>query len=242
MDEPIRILRLYIFTVAMAAAALGAIARVVDPPRAAAAFAERPGIAVLLAGGVLLGGRFPLHLSYKTKVYTNTALLVAAAIVFPAPEAMLIAAAGTLIAELLPFQSWEQALFNTAQTALHVGAGSLLFHAIGDPGAFSPRPGVADVLAILAAGTAMLLLNSAAVAEIGAVQPRMDPVRSWLAGLWKDVPEHAAQVLCGVLIAALAVAARGDPPPAAVPQPPTNRKPREPVGRGFGLPVATPTG
>jgi hypothetical protein len=159
--------------------------------------------AVLLGGAIGAAQQFPVHLSIKTKVYVDTAFITAAALMLPPPLAVLTVAVPTAMHELKQRVSWEQGVFNVAQTAAYVLAGSWVGHALaGTEG----MPAVADVrtyLAMAAALFAMHAINTLAVAVVIALQLGKRPIAIWREGLWVDLPEHLALVANGVLIALL---------------------------------------
>lgn len=161
-------------------------------------------LATLFVAGAVVAGRFPLHLTHKTKVSVDTAAYMAAALVFEPTIAMLVAALGMGIAQGLNHDSWEETAFNTAQAALYVGTGSIVFHGLaGAP--LSPTPAFATIGAMVACAIAMHVLNTLTVAIVAAGQQGIAPFRSWIGGLRLDLPEHVAQFLFGVLLAVVAL-------------------------------------
>jgi HD-GYP domain-containing protein (c-di-GMP phosphodiesterase class II) len=159
--------------------------------------------AVLLGGAIGMAQQFPVHLSLKTKVYVDTAFITAAALMLPPPLAVLTAAVPTAVHELKQRVSWEQGVFNVAQTACYVLAGSWIVHALIGT---ERIPAVAEAhtyLAIAAALLVMHVINTLAVAVVVALQLGKPPVAVWQEGLWVDLPEHLALVANGVLIALL---------------------------------------
>ena len=204
MDDRTRAVTRFILAIVAVAVGLFVVTavaadRLVPPNPARAAV-----LAVLFVAGGAVAGCFPLHLTNKTKVYADTAIHMAAALVFEPPLAMLVAGLGMGLAQAFRFDSWEETAFNTAQTAFFVGAGSGLFHALaGEP--LSPVPSLATIGAMLACAVVMHLLNTLTVAVIAAKQEGLAPLRFWLGGLTPDLPESVAQFLFGVLIAVVAV-------------------------------------
>src|SRR5689334_13023870 len=71
--------------------------------------------AVLLSVAIAVAQQFPVHLTSKTKVYVDTALITAAALALPPALAVLTVALPTAIHELRERVSVEQGVFNVAQ-------------------------------------------------------------------------------------------------------------------------------
>ena len=154
----------------------------------------------LLAGGIVfaiaLSLRFPLQLTYRTKVSVDTAPLFVAAIVFPSPVAMITAALGVAVHHLLGRADDEETIFNTAQTAFYVGVGGATYHAANG----LPLPAVpGEMVAVAGATVAMHVVNSLVVSTMGALQVGTDPMRAWSRGLHLDLPEHAVLSAVGAL-------------------------------------------
>jgi HD-GYP domain-containing protein (c-di-GMP phosphodiesterase class II) len=159
--------------------------------------------AVLLGGAIGVAQRFPVHLSIKTKVYVDTAFITAAVLMLPPPLAVLTAAVPTAVHEIKQRASWEQGVFNVAQTAAYVLAGSWVAHALAGTEGMPAVAGVRTFLAIAAALLVMHVINTLAVAMVVALQLGKRPIAVWREGLWVDLPEHLALVANGVLIAVL---------------------------------------
>jgi HD-GYP domain-containing protein (c-di-GMP phosphodiesterase class II) len=157
--------------------------------------------AVLLGGAIGVAQKFPVHLSIKTNVYVDTAFITAAALMLPPPLAVLTAAVPTAVHEMKQRVSWEQGVFNVAQTASYVLAGSWVVHALARTERMPAVAGVRTYLAIAAAVLVMHVINTLAVAVVVALQLGKRPVAVWRKGLWVDLPEHLALVASGVLIA-----------------------------------------
>ena len=158
----------------------------------------------LLVGAVVGAARFPLRLTPKTKVHVDTTLLFVAALTFDPWGAMVVVGVGTAVHQLLRRAPVDQAVFNTAQTVLHVGVGSVVFHALAST-TIPPRlPGVGNLAAVAGCALAMHLLNTWTVATVGALQVRARPLRVRRRGLWLDLPEHLAQVAAGALAVGVA--------------------------------------
>jgi HD-GYP domain-containing protein (c-di-GMP phosphodiesterase class II) len=159
--------------------------------------------AVLLGGAIGVAQQFPVHLSIKTKVYVDAAFITAAALMLPPPLAVLTVAVPIVVHEVKQRDSWEQGVFNVAQTASYVLAGSWVVHALTGTERMPAVAGVRTYLAIAAALLVMHVINTLAVAVVVALQLGKRPVAVWREGLWVDLPEHLALVASGVLIAVL---------------------------------------
>lgn len=162
-------------------------------------------LALAFIGVTVATEQFPLHLADKTKLYVDTAVLTATALCFGVPGAMLVAAVSVAVHETLLRDSWEEAVFNSAQTALYVGLGSAVLHLLADLPIGLRLPNVGNAVAIGGAIVTMHLVNTWLVATIGALQMGARPFRLWRQGLWIDLPEHLALVVMGMLLAELAV-------------------------------------
>jgi signal transduction histidine kinase len=93
-------------------------------------------LALLFAGCMTLAWRFPLHFAAKTKIYLDSAVLIAVSLLFEPAVAMAIAGGGTLLAHLFQREGrdWPQAIFNAAQVTILAAIGALFLAAAGwDP-------------------------------------------------------------------------------------------------------------
>ena len=185
--------------VALAAAVLAGLAP--DPYRPVA---HEPWLASLFVAAAVVVARFPVHLTYKTKVYADGAVLTAAAMLLDVPWAIAVGGAFVALNEAVLRDSWEQAIFNTAQVALYVGVGSVVFHLLAPLPIPPAVPGVGNVVAVVGCAAAMYVLNTLLVAAIGAQQVGASPWQSWRDTVWLGVPEHAVLVLFAGIFAAVA--------------------------------------
>lgn len=191
------------YVAAMAVAAVGALAVALAMQRSIGsgtqlAYGAVFGLAVLAAQW------FPVHLTDKTKVYVDAAALTALALLLPAPVAAAIGAGAVAIHQWVIRPSVEQRVFNVAQTALYVLAGSLAFHAIAG-NAFPPRFSEArDVAATVVCLLLMHAINTLSVAVIVAMQLGRQPLEIWVETVGVDLPEHVALVGFGVVLVAVA--------------------------------------
>lgn len=165
---------------------------------------SRPVLAAALAAGAMLAQFFPIHLADKTKVYVDSAVVIAAVLLLSPAAAVGLAVVAVGVHQIVRREDWDQTVFNVAQTALHVGAGALVFRALGPAGPSPEVPGIGSWLGVVAAIGAMHLLNTLGVAIIAALQLGNDPLRVWREEFWLDFPEHLVLVALGVLLALLA--------------------------------------
>ena len=200
--------KLYLTAVALAAlgVTVAALADATPPGR------DRAALALALTGAMAVAWRFPLPLVAGTKLPLDTAVLVAAILLFEPGVALLIAGTGTLVAHILRRQSWDQAVFNTAQVVLMAAVGGVLLAGTGWQVDHLRLDQPESTLPILVAAAAMYLLNVLAVATILALQAREPFPRAWLRVVEDAVRgggrveglAHLAQVGLGVLAAGLA--------------------------------------
>src|SRR5215207_7269176 len=126
--EPLRpAAKRYLVTIVLAALATALVAL----NHVSALKSERIVLAVALAVAAMLAQLFPLHIAAKTKLYLDTAVLVAAVVLFEPGVALLLMGAGTALAHVARREPWDQTLFNTAQVVLLAAAGSALLTAAG---------------------------------------------------------------------------------------------------------------
>ncbi len=171
---------------------------------------DRTPLALVLATLMTMAFLFPLPSTPKKKLYLDTGVIVAAILLFAPGVAMVIAGLGTTLAQAIRRQPTAQTLFNGAQTMLQALVGGLVLTSAGGDVATQGvnRPG--QLLAIAAAGGAMYLVNTLAVATIISLQSGQAPLRTW----WRSVRgagrvvrlAHLAQVALGLLAAIVATA------------------------------------
>jgi len=204
MTSPQSAVRRYVAFVVAVALLVGVVTLVAGPRAEERSVSTAVLTGALLVVGLILAARFPLRLTPKTKVHVDTAVLTIAALALDPWAAMGVVAAATAIHEAMRRQPRDQAIFNTAQTALHVGVGSIVFHLLAE----QPIPPrfleVGNVAAVLGCAAAMHAINSWTVATVGALEVGARPRRVWLSGIWLDAPEHVAQVAAGALVLAIA--------------------------------------
>src|SRR5690348_15316587 len=166
----------------LGAMALAAVASIVvalawsGPPAA-----DRLSLALVLAGGIVLAGLAPLPFVDRTKLYLDTAVLLAAVLLLDPPSAMLVAAAGTLLGQAVRRQPQDQAVFNAAQATLQAATGVALLAAAGWRADRFALNQPQALLLVLAAAAAMWLVNTLTTATIVGLQEGV-PARAF----WAD--------------------------------------------------------
>ena len=118
----------------------------------------------------MLAQLFPLHVAAKTKLYLDTAVLVAAVVLFEPGVALLLMGAGTALAHVARREPWDQTLFNTAQVVLLAAAGSALLTATGWRGDQSTLDHPQWMLFVVAISVLMMLSSDLIVSTMVALQ------------------------------------------------------------------------
>ena len=160
-------------------------------------------IAACLAGE-LMWVRLPLG---RVTLSMASACNFAALLLLPRAEAMLAAAAASLVAELCFMRKPPaRALFNAGQTVLAVGGGSVVYHALSNPGAMSAATILAaGLLPLAAAAAAYALANTGAVSVAVGLTEAIAPWRAWWRnfGSLYELLSTSALFSLGTLIAVL---------------------------------------
>jgi diguanylate cyclase (GGDEF)-like protein len=203
--EPLRpAAKRYLVTIVLAASATALVAL----SHVSALKSERIVLAVALAVAAMLAQLFPLHIAAKTKLYLDTAVLVAAVLLFEPGVALLLMGTGTVLAHLARREPWDQTLFNTAQVVLLAAAGSALLAATGWRGDQSTLDHPQSMLFVVAISLLMLLGSDLIVSTMAALQLGEPlPQSWWQAVVPSDRAEwltHLAQVGLGILVAGVA--------------------------------------
>jgi diguanylate cyclase (GGDEF)-like protein len=168
---------------------------------------DREILALVMA---LLGGAawyFPLQFGPRARIQLDTAVAIAAVLLFPPGVAALVTGLGPLLANARRREPWQQAGFNAAQYAFQALAGGVILDLLGwhvaDPSFAWPQP----LLPVLIAALVMHAVNTGAVAGMVALQDRRSFFRTWrMFALTSDRAEllaHLAQIGIGVLAAAV---------------------------------------
>jgi hypothetical protein len=202
--EPLRPqAKAYIAAVATTAT-IGLAVSLAEAPRPSA---ENALLAGAFAGLMTLAFSCPLPFAFRTKLYLDTAVVVAAIMVFEPGVAALIAATGALLGHAVRREFVEQAIFNAGQVTIQTLVGALILAALGvEPGTHHPSDPVA-VAAVTVAALAMIPVNTWLVATIVGIQSRLSILRFWReATLDADPSEwfgNLAQLGLGLLAAIL---------------------------------------
>jgi HD-GYP domain-containing protein (c-di-GMP phosphodiesterase class II) len=199
-------LRLYIgLTLTAAVAAFGT-----SLPGAAIPSRDDLLITLVLLAMASAASVWPLHLSTKVKITVDDMPTFAAALVLPAPFAMLVAGGGTLLGSRFrnTRQRWYNRSFNAATATLSTGAAALVYHVLGGP----TPPEISAALAIVAAGAAKYLMQTLLVDGVVALQLKRRPLENWWELHRRDVPYESTLYVLG----ALAAVTVGDEPVALI--------------------------
>jgi diguanylate cyclase (GGDEF)-like protein len=202
--EPLRSqAKAYIAAVSITATA-GLAVGLAEAPRPSA---ETALLAGAFAGLMTMAFYFPLPFAFRTKLYLDTAVVVAAILTFEPGVAALIAATGALLGHALRREFVEQAIFNAGQITIQTLLGALILAGLGvGPGSSHPsEPAV--IAAVTIAALAMIPINTLLVATIVGIQSRLSIARFWReATLDADPSEwfgNLAQIGLGLLAAIL---------------------------------------
>jgi diguanylate cyclase (GGDEF)-like protein/PAS domain S-box-containing protein len=195
--------RLYFAALVLAALALALVlAARVEPPGPGESL-----LAAACAGLLAVAWLYPLSLSFKRKLLLDTSVLIATILLFPPGVAVLVAGAGTLLAQAVRRQDWVQAAFNTAQMMLQTAAGALTLAALDGGAVGEPASGPRVVGAVAVAGVVMLAVNNLTVATIIGLQSRISVPQVWRQTMIDadrvEYLGYLAQIGLGVLAAVL---------------------------------------
>ena len=148
---------------------------------------------------VVVAGSFPLPVSPRVKADVTTAVLFAAALLLEPGAAALAGVTGITTYTVLNrywgerlVLPWYKHPFNAGETALYVGAASLVFHAIA-PDDQIVTPAVALAAAVV------YMANTALVSVVASIQLKSNPIRVWMAGSLENGPSELAQLAFGFL-------------------------------------------
>lgn len=156
-------------------------------------------VLLLFAALVALAGRYPVPISPKIKVSVTTAALFAALLLFGTPMAMMVAALGLTVSNLLLRRPWYNVLFNACQASLYVGLGGLIAFSVLGRSVLISVEGLEDLAAILLATLAMYVANTLMVSVAAGLQRRQNPIEIWLANRRYDIAQEFSLYLLGLL-------------------------------------------
>jgi diguanylate cyclase (GGDEF)-like protein/PAS domain S-box-containing protein len=173
--EPLRLqTKLYIAAVTIAAGSgLAFSLAVASTPEP-----ETTALAIAFVALMTLAFLCPLPFAFRTKLYLDTAIIIAAIQVFDPGVAALIAASGAIFGHALRREYVEQGAFNASQVTLQTLVGALIVRALGtgpEPAASYPLMLASAVVAALA----MIAVNTILVAIVVGLQSRMSILRYW---------------------------------------------------------------
>jgi PAS domain-containing protein len=152
--------------------------------------------------------RYPLPFAWKTRLYLDTCVVMAAVLLLEPGPAMLLVVLAPLSSGLRHRDGRAEVLFYSSQMGLQAAAGSLTLAALGWDIAAPPFDRPAALLAVLAAGIVMYLVNTVSVATIVGLQESQSPARVWFTSTSNidraEAAAHLAQVGVGLLTAIVA--------------------------------------
>lgn len=164
-------------------------------------------VALAFLVAMTVTGFVPLSTGAKVKLIFDTAIFVAAVLIFTPGVALLVTSAGVVLAQSLRWETWNQILFNGAQTALQAAAGAGILAVAGwryDDLSFNR----VEIALALAVGIGLLLFNLLLVAPMVALQTGDSLPQVWnrlLLGAGPlQIVTDVAQVGLGVVMAYLA--------------------------------------
>jgi PAS domain S-box-containing protein len=168
--------------------------------------AEQKILALALAALVTVAWLFPLPISFKTHLYLDTSVVIAAILTLDPGLAILVAGIGTVAAHRIRQEDSAQTIFNASQAMLQAAAGAAVLSLgwkVDDP----QFNNISMALLILGAGIAMTLVTDLAVATMVALQSGVSVLRGWSqAVIHGDRAERLtqlAQVGLGIIAAVL---------------------------------------
>ena len=148
---------------------------------------------------IVVAGSFPLRVSPKVLADVTTAILFSAALILEPGAAALAGVIGITTYTLVNRRRggelrlpWYKYPFNAGETALFVGATSLIFHGLtsGD-GVINP--------AVVPAAAGLYLGNTALVSVAVSLQQGVNPLRVWWQGTRENGPAELSQLSFGFL-------------------------------------------
>lgn len=157
--------------------------------------------AALLTIGAALAHRFPLQLTYQTRVDVSSAAYMAMILVLPIGWPGLLALLAMTTGQMARRAEAIEIGFNVGQATLYVGAGAGAYASVT---ALAGHGTAGVLLGALIAAVVMHVVNTALVAEAAGLQLGSSPLRVWRANLSEDLAAHAALSLLGAVAAALA--------------------------------------
>jgi signal transduction histidine kinase len=168
-------------------------------------------IGLLLALGIA-AQHFPVAIAPRRKVDVSAAAYFAALLLFGAPLAVALVGLSQLIGQLTlalrrnpatgrPMRTLRSASFNTSQAMVATALGALAYYTFVPHQVPAPLDRWENVWAVPAAGAAMYLANTLAVALMTGRQLGQHPLRVWAGGQRRHVLESAGLFLIGAVVA-----------------------------------------
>jgi diguanylate cyclase (GGDEF)-like protein/PAS domain S-box-containing protein len=153
----------------------------------------------------------PLKFEYQAQTNLDTAVLMVALLLLEPGYAMLVAAVGGAVANMVRRRTRPEALFNASQLALQIAAGAAVLSALGWDGRAEDFNSPLPIFATLLAGAAMYAVNTLLVAGVISFQDRISVLEVWfdmtLRSNRAELLVYLAQLGIGLLGAIIADAA-----------------------------------
>jgi signal transduction histidine kinase len=169
--------RLYVAGVVVAGALLAPATLLLDQPGLTA---ELLVSTLVLLGLALATELISVPLPRSGDLVASTIVHVAAIFILPLPLAVLVAAGGVLIGQVVTRRRWSRVAFNVGQTVLSVGLPALLVHVLAAGGPLlMPGRGRSDLPAVLLVLVVYYVLNSLFFNLVVALSEGLSPVAVW---------------------------------------------------------------
>jgi diguanylate cyclase (GGDEF)-like protein/PAS domain S-box-containing protein len=164
-------------------------------------------LAALITACMTLAWLYSLPVGFKTHFYLDTAVLIAAVLLFEPGTAIVIVGLGTLAAQRVRRRFWDESLFNTAQAMIQAAVAALTMAVAGYEGGHVEAGEPGFVISILAAGIILYLVSAILVGTIVALQGGIHPFIVWAESILKADDSvyvgHLAQVGLAIVVAVL---------------------------------------
>lgn len=165
-------------------------------------------IAVLLVLMAAIASHYQVNLSHQTSINVTDAAFIAMIIILPPALPGALAMLAIWISYIKRRHEPIEAAFNSAQTALHISSGALVYWGVLRivPSGSGWLHDLSVAGAVAVAAITMHLVNCALVSVAVALQLRLNPLRVWATNLGQDVPVTAALTAIGGITAIIVLA------------------------------------
>lgn len=163
----------------------------------------RLAMAALFTAALVSAGLFPVHIAPRVKIEVTTPIILASALLLPAPFAMGVSAVGFALSTFLLRRPWPNIMFNSAEAALRVGVGALLFHALYPLVAAGVSHPAATLLSGFPVAAAIYLVNTVVVTGIATLETRQGFWSLWWQVRRSDWAPEVVLFIIGFLLVIL---------------------------------------